>query len=140
MATLRHGFGLQEAGGGGPGGWVGPFGTKGGDQHHRPFRPQVSLCQPEQRVVPRRPGQPGQGRVVEVVHAGQAGDDAGERGGRHVQVQEGGAETRRQGFGQRALAGGRRAADQDGGESVQDRASAVAAVGLSGSDGSSRAW
>jgi hypothetical protein len=32
------------------------------------------------------------------------------------------------------------AADQDGGEFVQGRASAVAAVGLSGSDGSSRAW
>ncbi|HEY1004274.1 MAG TPA: hypothetical protein VGD83_32025, partial [Streptosporangiaceae bacterium] len=74
------------------------------------------------------------------VHAGQAGDDEGERAGGHVEVQEGGAETRRQGGGQRALAGGRRPADQDGGESVQGRASAVAAVGLSGSDGSSRAW
>ena len=112
----QGGFGRQAPRGGGPGGWPGPFGAKGCDQDHRPVRPQVSRCQPEQRVVPRRPGQPGQGRVVEVVHAGKAGDDAGERGGRHVQVQEGGAEMRRQGFGQRALAGGRRPADQDGGE------------------------
>jgi hypothetical protein len=85
--------------------------------------------------------------------AGEVGEDGLHLGGRGLggvqgqvrdgwrgEVQEGGAETRCQGGGQRALAGGRRAADQDGGESVQGRASAVAAVGLSGSDGSSRAW
>src|SRR4029077_10793501 len=96
--------------------------------------------QPEQRVVPGRPGQPGQGRVVEVAHPGQAGDDAGERGGRHVQVQEGGAEPRRQGFGQRALAGGWRPGDQDGGEVVQGRASAVAGGGLRGGGGGRGGW
>src|SRR4029079_11682597 len=86
-AMTRRGGGAdaQEAGGGGQGGWVDPFRTKGGDQYHRPTCAQV-------------------------------------RGG------------------QRALAGGRRSADQDGGKSVQGRVSAVAAVGLSGSDGSSRAW
>jgi hypothetical protein len=136
----QGGFGLQAAGGGGPSGWVGPFGTKGGDQHRRPACAQVRGGQPGQCLVARLPGQPGQGRVVQVVYAGQAGDDAGERAGGHVKVEDGGAETRRQGGGQRALAGGRRPADQDGGESGQGRASAVAAVGLSGSDGNSRAW
>jgi hypothetical protein len=74
------------------------------------------------------------------MHAGQVRYHPGEWGGGDVEVQEGGAELGRQGRGQRALARRRGPADQDGGESVQGRASAVAAVGLSGSDGSSRAW
>ena len=96
------------------------FGTKGRDENHGPARLQIGLGQPEQRVVARGPGQPGQDGIIQVMHADQVGHHPGQRAGRDVEIQQGGAEPRSQGRGQRALARRRGPADQDGGESVHE--------------------
>ena len=136
----HRGVARESPRGAGPGGRLRSFGAKGRDENDGPARPQIGVGQAEQRVVARVPGQPGQGGIIQVTHADQVGHHPGQRAGRDVEIQEGGAELGSQGRGQRALARRRRAADQYGGESGQGRASAVAAVGLSGSDGSRRAW
>ena len=72
-------FGLQEAGGGGPDGWIGPFGTKGCDQHRRPAGTQVRGSQPGQRFVARLPDQPGQSRASAVAAVRLSGSDGSSR-------------------------------------------------------------